>query len=134
MKTLARAILDTSVLIAIELGRDLKSERLPEEGAISVITFAELRAGVLHAKNNDARGRRLATLDAVSHIELLSIDQHVAAAWAQLRVGLVEAGKRVNVNDLWIAATALANGIPVVTQDADYDPLNSIAGMIVVRV
>lgn len=38
------------------------------------------------------------------------------------------------MNDLWIAATAAANRLPVVTQDADFDPLEGVAGLEIVRV
>jgi predicted nucleic acid-binding protein len=38
------------------------------------------------------------------------------------------------VNDLWIAATALAHGLPVVTQDDDFSPVEGVAGLVVVRV
>jgi predicted nucleic acid-binding protein len=30
---------------------------------------------------------------------------------------------RPPINDCWIAATAIAHAVPVVTQDADYDPM-----------
>ena len=45
----------------------------------------------------------------------------VAAAWATLRVRLRDAGRRMPVNDSWIAASAIALGVPVITQDDDYD-------------
>jgi predicted nucleic acid-binding protein len=35
------------------------------------------------------------------------------------------------VNDSWIAATAMSLGVPVVTQDADYD---GVPGLQVIRV
>jgi len=54
--------------------------------------------------------------------------------WATLRVRLAEEGRRINVNDLWIAAVAAANDLPVVTQDSDYDPLESIGGPQVIRI
>jgi predicted nucleic acid-binding protein len=38
------------------------------------------------------------------------------------------------VNDLWIAATAIAQGLPVVTQDMDFDPLEDVLGLTIVRV
>jgi predicted nucleic acid-binding protein len=44
-----RGLLDTSVFIAVEQGRPLASERLPDEAAISVITLAELELGVHRA-------------------------------------------------------------------------------------
>ena len=54
--------------------------------------------------------------------------------WARLRVHLAEAGGRVRVNDLWIAAIAASRGLPVITQDSDFDLLDNVAGLTVVRV
>jgi predicted nucleic acid-binding protein len=51
-----------------------------------------------------------------------------------MRVLLAAAGRRVNVNDLWIAASASAAGLPVVTQDEDFDVLRDVAGLEVIRV
>lgn len=130
----ARGLLDTSVFIASESGRPLDADRLPHEIAISAVTIAELHVGVLAARDVDTRARRLATLEATADLELLGVDERVAAAWARLRVHLAEAGRRLNVNDLWIAATALANDLPVVTQDDDFGPVDGVAGLAVVRV
>jgi len=129
-----RGLLDTSVLIADESGRPLDVSRLPEEVAISAVTVAELHVGVLAARDVDTRARRLATLEATADVQLLPIDERVAAAWARLRVHLAEAGRKLNVNDLWIAATALANDLPVVTQDDDFGPVDGVAGLEVMRV
>lgn len=134
MSTPRRGVLDTSVFIASESGRRLDVSALPDESAISVVTLAELRAGVLAAKDTGTRALRMATLDAIADVELLPIDEHAANLSAELRVLLAEAGRRVNVNDLWIASTAAANGLPVVTQDSDFDPLEGLAGLQIVRV
>lgn len=130
----ARGLLDTSVLIADESGRPLDAERLPDEAAISAVTLAELHVGVLAARDVETRARRLATLEATADVHLLPVDERVAAAWARLRVHLAEARRRINVNDLWIAATALANNLPVVTQDDDFAPVDGLAGLSVLRV
>jgi Predicted nucleic acid-binding protein, contains PIN domain len=130
----SRGLLDTSVLIATETGRPLDIDALPDEVFISVVTIAELQAGVLAAVDTATRARRLATLDSVSGLEALSIDIVAAGHWATFRVRLAEEGRRINVNDLWIAAVAAANDLPVVTQDSDYDPLQSIGGPQVIRI
>lgn len=130
----SRGLLDTSVFIALEIGRPIQGELLPEESAISSITVGELQAGVLAASDTAVRARRLATLEAVSDIEVLTVDETVAASWALLRVHLAESGRRLNVNDLWIAATALAHQIPVITQDDDFDPVNGVGGLQVTQV
>ncbi len=130
----ARGLLDTSVFIALESGRAMRTELLPDQSVICPVTIAELQAGVLITADIDLRARRLATLESTADIEVLTIDADVAAEWARLRVHLAETGRRVNVNDLWIAATAAANGLPVVTQDDDFDPLQGATGLEVIRV
>ena len=130
----SRGLLDTSVLIATKTGRPLDTNALPDEVFISVVTIAELQAGVLAAADTATRARRLATLDSVAGLEALPIDIVAARHWATLRVRLAEQGRRINVNDLWIAAVAAANDLPVVTQDSDYDPLESIGGPQVIRI
>ncbi len=129
-----RGVLDTSVFIAGESGRRLDEERLPEESAISVVTLAELQAGVLAARDTATRAVRMATVDALGDVEVLPVDVDVARIWAQLRVQLAEAGRRINVNDLWIAATAASRGLPVVTQDDDFAAVEGMAGLRVIRV
>jgi predicted nucleic acid-binding protein len=49
--------------------------------------------------------------------------------WARLRVHLAQSGRRLNINDLWIAAVAAARGLPVVTQDDDFGPVEAIGGL-----
>jgi predicted nucleic acid-binding protein len=129
-----KGLLDTSVFIALESGRPLDEQRIPDGTAVSVVTLAELQAGVLAAVDVDVRARRLATLDAVGDIELIDIDESAARTWARMRVHLAGSGRRVNVNDLWIAAVAASRGLPVVTQDDDFGPVEGVAGLQVVRV
>jgi len=128
-----RGVLDTSVFIAAESGRALDVAELPAEGAISVVALAELHAGVLAAQDVESRSRRMITLDSVGDIELLPVDAAAAMTWAQMRVQLMASGRRATVNDLWIAATAASRGLPVVTQDDDFDVLEGLAGLVVVR-
>ena len=130
----ARGLLDTTVFIAHESGRPIDAERLPDESAISPVTIAELRVGVLAAADHETRARRLATLEAASDIDTLAIDEAAARMWARMRAHLAETGRRVRVNDLWIAAVAAANRLPVVTQDDDFDPVEGVVGLVVIRV
>lgn len=121
---------DTSLFIAIEQARPLRGHP-PEQVAVSVVTIAELRLGVLASEDGPTRARRLETLTRADSLDPLPIDKSVAAAWATLRLALRDAGKRMPLNDSWIAATALSQGIPVVTQDGDYD---NVPGLQVIRI
>ncbi len=116
----ALALADTSLFIAVEGERPISGEP-PERVAVSVITVGELRLGVLAAADGPTRARRLETLTRAEALDPLPVDASVAHAWAALRLALRDAGTRMPINDSWIAATAIAHGIPVVSQDADYD-------------
>jgi predicted nucleic acid-binding protein len=126
-------VLDTSVFIAQEGGRRLDASLVPDEVATTVITVAELNLGVLVAASADVRAQRLATLDAVADIVAFPVDDNAARMWARLRIHLAETGRRVRINNLWIAAIAASRGLPVVTQDDDFDPLDGVAGLTIVR-
>jgi hypothetical protein len=126
-----RAVADTSVLIASEAGRSLDRSAMPDELAISMIVIGELRAGVLSAADPTVRSLRLDTLTRALRLSPIPVDDTVVVAWSELRVALRDAGRRMPVNDSWIAATALALGVPVVSQDDDYD---DVPGLDVIRV
>jgi hypothetical protein len=120
-----RAIADTSVFVAQELGRELGE--LPEQVAVSVITVAELELGVLRARDTQTRARRLATLARVrGAYALLAIDPQTASCFARLAAGELEAGRKIRNHDTWIAACAMRHGVAVITQDEDFTSYSAI--------
>lgn len=128
---MTRGVADTSVFIAHESGRAIRTEALPDEIGVSVITIGELRAGVLAAIDVTTRDRRLATLVQALALEPISIDGRVAESWARLRLLLRDSKQRMSVNDSWICATAMSIGLPVITQDEEYV---EIEGLEVIKV
>jgi len=119
-----RGVLDTSVFIAGEQGRELAADRLPEEAAISVVTLGELELGVQMAGTAAVRGLRLRTVHAMRETYVaLPVDEAVASAFAELVAIARRAGHRPKVQDAWIAATARAHGAAVYSQDSDFDEL-----------
>jgi predicted nucleic acid-binding protein len=128
----ARGLLDTSIFVALEEGRPVRQEALPRQSTISVVTRAELRVGVLAAEDIESRDRRIATFEAAGRFAALPVTDEVARAWSQMRAYLAASGSRVPINDVWIAATAAAYEMPVLTQDDDFDALNGVAGLTVI--
>jgi predicted nucleic acid-binding protein len=127
-----RGLLDTSVIIA--RADELEVEALPEEAAISVATLAELHYGVLVAANDETRRQRLERLGLVeAGFQPLPIDAAVARAFARVAHTVKLAGRqpRARVMDLWIAATALSQGLPLFTRDRDaFAPLRELLQVI----
>ena len=122
----SRALADTSVFIGPEAGR-LDAGRFDGyEWGVSAVTLGELRLGVLQARDPVAASRRLSAYQLAQRFEALTVDEAVSEAWALLVSRLRAAGRKVPVNDSWIAATAIAHGVPVVTQDSDYDAMPDV--------
>ena len=116
-------LLDTSVFIARETGRPLGE--LPARVQVSVVTIGELELGVLSAVEGGVRARRGDTLALARTAEPVPISESVMGAWARLVIDCRAAGihRTVRLTDSLIAATAIDLGLPVVTQDDDYDRL-----------
>ena len=126
MVTLRRALADTSVFVGLEATRLDVSRLANFEWGISAITLGELRLGVLQAQSPEAASRRLSTYQLAQRFQALPVDEAVSDAWALLVSRLRGAGRKVPINDSWIAATALAHQVPIVTQDADYDAMPDV--------
>jgi predicted nucleic acid-binding protein len=91
--------------------------------SISVVTVAELRAGHLNARWGPRRRRDEEIW--LRQFELHGVDRSTAEAWAELKDATRRQGRTSSDNDLWIAATGLASGAPVLTCDADFLPMRS---------
>ena len=108
-------LLDTSVVIARDPGEALG---LPESAAISVITLAELRAGVLIARKKpvvEERTRRLAAVRAA--FAPLPVDEAVADEYGRILAVARAKRRTVKASDLLIIATAAATGRRLFTLD-----------------
>lgn len=116
-------LLDTSVFIAREDGRPLGA--LPKRAAISVITIGELQFGVLSAMDDDVRIQRADTLALARAADPIPVSEAIMVTWARLVSDCRAAGihRVVKLTDALIAATAIEHGLPVVTQDGDYEKI-----------
>ena len=116
-------LLDTSVFIAAEVGRRLGE--MPVRVMVSVVTIGELELGVLSAKDASSRSRRGDTLALARRAQPTPVGESTIGAWARLVFDCRAAGihRTVKLTDALIAATAVDLGVPVVTQDDDYDQM-----------
>jgi predicted nucleic acid-binding protein len=117
-------LLDTSVFIAREAGRELAE--IPTRVAVSVVTIGELQLGVLAAEDPSVRARRADTLALARTADPIPLSEAVMGAWAHLVADCRSAGiqRTVKLMDALIAATAVEHGLPVVTQDDDYEQMS----------
>jgi toxin FitB len=112
-------LLDTCTLIDID---DLAEEQLPVVSHVCAISMTELMLGVHVAKSPSDRSARITKLLTVgANFDPLPFEEQATNAFNAL-VGLtVEIGRnpKPRKNDLMIAATAVANGLPLYTANVD---------------
>lgn len=121
------ALADTSIFLASEQIRDIHA--YPDgEVRISVVTITELLVGVLRAPDDATRAARQTTLEVARRFIPIPYDEAVAERLARIIGALREAGRRVNLFDAVIAATAAAHGLVVWTQDADFEVIERHGG------
>lgn len=116
------ALIDSSVLIAIERQRlsldTVLAEHGEEAAAIAAITASELLHGLHRAKTPKQRARREAFVEQIlTHVTVAPFDLVVARVHARVWAELAAKGVTVGTHDLLIAATALALGFTVATRD-----------------
>lgn len=128
----ARGVLDTSTVIMLPQITDAAT--LPAEPLITAATLAELSVGPLVATDELERAARQAHLQqAEADFDPLSFDAAAARAFARVAVSLRRAGRKPAARsyDAMIAATALANDLPIYTANAedfrDIDGLDVVA-------
>src|SRR5260370_21563701 len=121
-------MLDTNIVI---LRKWVGPSELPEEMAISAITLAELSAGPHEVRGSDEqnaydeyaeRARRLEILQrAESEFDPVPFDAEAARLFGRVTAAVIAAGRkpRRRVADLMIAATAIAEGLPLFTTSPD---------------
>jgi hypothetical protein len=111
-----RGVLDTSTLLL--LPQVESAAALPAEPLITAITLAELSVGPLVARSDRERAARQAHLQqAEADFDPLPFDAAAARAFGQVAASLRRSGRKpaARAYDALIAATALANGLPVYT-------------------
>lgn len=115
-------VLDTSFFVGQEQRR-FSDVELDGVAAVTVVTLAELHYGVLAATDSKTRSERLLTLVQAQSFEALPANLAAAERFAGLVATSRERGRKLRVQDAWIAAIAAANGGTIVTQDSDFDGL-----------
>lgn len=130
----ARGLLDTSVVIDLD---QVSVDALPVEVAISAVTMAELAAGPHAATDPDERSRRQDRLQRAEAVfDPLPFTTEAARAYGRVFAAIAAAGRKprgARAVDLLIAATALAEGLPLYTRNPD--DFGNLDGLIrVVRV
>jgi tRNA(fMet)-specific endonuclease VapC len=123
-------LLDMSAVLA--LSRLPNASSLPEVALISAVTLAELSVGPLVAADDAERARRLAQVQqAEADFDPLPFDAAAARAFGMVASSYRRSGRKPAARsfDAMIAATAIANGLPLYT--ANPSDFEGVEGLVV---
>ena len=113
-------ILDTNALSALADGQEALLARLIRVYAPSIpaIVLGEFLYGLRDSRDrNQYEGWLESRLPL---FEQLSVGEHTAHHYAEIRRELKSAGRPIPENDIWIAALAREHGMPVLSRDRHF--------------
>lgn len=119
-------LLDTNVVVRILNGDKSLIKTLSEMRNLCTCTvvLGELLFGAaksIHKEENKRKAR-----DFCSHYPFIHLTESVSYAYGDLKKDLQSHGLTLPENDMWIAATALANNLAVITQDKHFDSIPNL--------
>jgi tRNA(fMet)-specific endonuclease VapC len=113
-------LLDTNICIYVARSHPATVARrftraAPGSLGISIITWGELCFGA--AKSSDAAGAHSLLEQFSRVVQVVPLTPEAGLHYGEVRASLQRAGAPIGNNDLWIAAHALALGVPLVTNN-----------------
>ncbi|MEK7668569.1 MAG: type II toxin-antitoxin system VapC family toxin, partial [Gemmatimonadota bacterium] len=113
---------DTSALIALLMGHEAvaRASRELDRIVVPVVVLGELLVGRVGAGRGARGEREVRAVVASPRVEVAALGVETAERYAVIRQGLRRAGRPVPANDIWIAASAMEQGLLVLTLDRHY--------------
>lgn len=122
-------VLDTAAYIVFTRGHPAEV-RFIVEGAdvvgMSPVLVGELLAGFRKGARYEANVRVLRDFLDEPRVRILPVDLDTADRYAVIKDSLRRAGTPIPVNDIWLAATAMQHGYPLLTGDAHFQKVQQI--------
>lgn len=121
-----RFLLDTNIIIAIFSGETPIKELLlkADEVFISSTVLGELFFGAFKSKRSETNLKRIS--DFADSITILTCDKDTAYQYGIVKKKLLDKGKPIPENDIWIAAVAMQNDLILVTRDSHFDEIEGL--------
>lgn len=110
-------IIDSSVLIDIDQGRGLeKLDKIPgDRHSISSATYMELSTGKHLNDTPDSNFEEI-----TKNLQIIPIDEEIADKAGEIMASLINEGDRIEINDIYIAATALKYREKILTSNTEH--------------
>jgi len=121
-------VIDTNVYSFLCHGREDLARLLFEcdEVIVPAVVVGELEAGFRKGSKYAENKANLVRFLAIARVHVAEVDLAVAEAYGKIHAELKNRGMMIPLNDVWIAATAMAKGVALITFDNHFA---NIAGL-----
>lgn len=97
---------------------------------IPSIALGELSYGFLKGTRQEFNQRRLRQVISQLHIEIIDVDENVAAKYAVIYLSLAKKGRKIPINDVWIAACCMNVGGVLLTRDRHFEAVDQLESIV----
>jgi predicted nucleic acid-binding protein len=98
---------------------------------IPAIVLGELNYGFMKGSRQAFNEKKLRQSISVLNIDIINVDGNVARKYAMIYISLVKMGRKIPINDVWIAACCMEVGGTLLTRDRHFEVVEQIESIIV---
>ena len=98
---------------------------------IPAIVLGELNYGFMKGSRQAFNEKKLRHSISVLNIDIINVDGNVARKYAMIYISLVKKGRKIPINNVWIAACCMEVGGTLLTRDRHFEVVEQIESIIV---
>ncbi len=103
---------------------------LGEQLFMPSIVLGELSYGFMKGRRRELNEKKLLQIIDQLKMEIITVDQHVARKYGIIYNSLAKKGKKIPINDVWIAACCMITGGTLLTRDRHFEFIDQIEAII----
>ena len=100
-----------------------------EDIFLPAIVIGELTYGFLKGSRQEFNERKLQEFIKNLQVEIIDVNRNVSRKYAFIYLSLVKKGKKIPINDVWIAACCMEVGGTLLTRDRHFQHVDQIETM-----
>lgn len=128
-----KLVLDTNIYCDFAEGLPNTVDAIATHGElifIPAIVLGELSYGFLEGMRQEFNERKLRQIISRLNIEIINVDESVARRYAIIYSSLAKKGRKIPINDVWIAACCLEVSGTLLTRDKHFEAIDQIESMV----
>ena len=129
-----KLVLDTNIYCDFAEGLPDVVDTIATSGEslfIPAIVLGELNYGFMKGSRQAFNEKKLRHSISVLNIDIINVDGNVARKYAMIYISLVKKGRKIPINDVWIAACCMEVGGTLLTRDRHFEVVEQIESIIV---